>query len=251
VAYNFFVDRHGGIWEGRAGSLTGSVQGDATGGSQGFAQLCCFLGNHSLEPPTAAATESMLLLLAWLADRHGLDTSPGATTTFESRGSNRWSAGTLVTTATIAGHRDMSATECPGELLYPAVRDGYQAEVTARRSMAHVVPSTQPSEPGADQPAPTEASTPATGDVSDTTAPEPTTSAASSSTTLAASPSTTQGVVAPQAPVPSDQAGGGDRGAVTLLAAGAVAAAAGGGLLLAQHRARPDDDSRDQVGDEP
>ena len=49
VAYNFFIDRHGTVWEGRAASLEGPVMPDATGGSQGFAQLCCFVGDHTAE----------------------------------------------------------------------------------------------------------------------------------------------------------------------------------------------------------
>lgn len=35
VAYSFFVDRYGGVWEGRAGCLAGPVKPDATGGARG------------------------------------------------------------------------------------------------------------------------------------------------------------------------------------------------------------------------
>lgn len=118
VAYNFFVDRFGEIWEGRTGSLAGPVIADATGGNQGFSQLCCLIGDHRIEPPTAAALDSLSRLLAALADRHGIDTAPGATATFISRGSNRWPRGETVTAGTIAGHRDMSRTECPGDACY-------------------------------------------------------------------------------------------------------------------------------------
>ncbi len=45
IAYNFMVDRFGQIFEARAGSLAGPVAGSATGGNQGFSQLCCFLGH--------------------------------------------------------------------------------------------------------------------------------------------------------------------------------------------------------------
>ena len=117
VAYNFFVDRYGVIWEGRQGSIAGPVRGDATGGSQGFAELACFVGDFTSEAPTEDALTSMSALLAWLGARNGLDlTTP---TTFVSRGSNRWRAGTQVTTDQIAGHRDMSRTACPGDALYP------------------------------------------------------------------------------------------------------------------------------------
>lgn len=121
VAYNFFVDRYGEIWEGRTGSLVAPVIGDATGGNQGFSQLCCLIGDHRAEPPTPAALGSLSRLLAALADRYGIDTAPGATTTFISRGSNRWAAGRTVTTSTIAGHRDMSRTECPGDACYALI----------------------------------------------------------------------------------------------------------------------------------
>jgi hypothetical protein len=131
VAYNFFVDRFGVIWEGRAGSLGGPVKPDATGGSQGFAQLCCFIGDHQVEAPTPEARSSMTALLAALANVYAIDTTPGATTSFLSRGSNKWPTGTTVTTATIAGHRDMSLTACPGDAAYGLVRDTFPADVTA------------------------------------------------------------------------------------------------------------------------
>ena len=71
LAYNFMVDRFGGVWEGRTGSLDGPVQASATGGSQGFAQLACFIGEFTASPPTAAARSSMLRLLAMLAELFG------------------------------------------------------------------------------------------------------------------------------------------------------------------------------------
>jgi hypothetical protein len=131
VAYNFFVDRYGTVWEGRAGSLAGPVMPDATGGSQGFSQIACFIGDHTSEPPTPEAQQAMTSLLAGLAETYGIDPTPGATTTFESRGSNKWPAGTPVTTTTIAGHRDMSLTSCPGDAAYPLVRDVFPGQVAA------------------------------------------------------------------------------------------------------------------------
>ena len=119
VCYEFFIGRDGDVWEGRAGALTGPVVADATGGSQGFAQLICMLGDFTSVLPTPAALASLVNVLAWLSDRYDIDISPGATTSFISRGSQRWPAGTAVTTPTIAGHRDMSFTACPGDALYP------------------------------------------------------------------------------------------------------------------------------------
>ena len=202
VAYNFFVDRFGGVWEGREGSLSGPVKSDATGGSQGFTQLCCLIGEFTLEPPTPEALASLTALLAWLADSYGIDTAPGATATFTSRGSNRWPAGTVVTTATIAGHRDMSATACPGDACYPIVRDDLPRAVTALRSPATT-----------------------------TTAPAPTTTAAPTTSTAAGSDE-----------VASPPPGGGDdggSGATLALAGGAagVAVALGAAAVVRRRRA--------------
>lgn len=141
VAYNFFVDRFGGVWEGRTGSLTRPVKASATGGSQGHALLCCFLGDHSTEQPTEAAWSSMTQLLASLADRYAIDTSPGASVTFTSRGSNLWPTGAQVTTTTIAGHRDMSQTACPGDAAFAVVKGELPGMVTrARTSLAAPAP---------------------------------------------------------------------------------------------------------------
>lgn len=119
VCYEFFIGRDGDVWEGRAGALTGPVVADATGGSQGFAQLICLLGDFTTELPTDAAQNALVMVLAWLADRYAIDITPGATASFVSRGSQRWPAGTPVETYTISGHRDMSYTACPGDALYP------------------------------------------------------------------------------------------------------------------------------------
>ena len=115
VCYQFFVGRDGDVWEGRAGALAGPVEADATGGSQGWAQLVCLLGDFSSSPPTAAAVDSLVRLLEWIARRDAIDVTDGAATTFVSRGSQRWRAGATVTTSTISAHRDMSFTVCPGD----------------------------------------------------------------------------------------------------------------------------------------
>lgn len=123
IAYNFLVDRFGRVWEGRKGSIAGAVQGSATGGSQGFAVLCAFIGDHSNEAPSDAAVDAMGRLLGQLASTYGINVAPGATTTFVSRGSNRHPQGNSVTAATISAHRDMSQTSCPGDAGVQVITD--------------------------------------------------------------------------------------------------------------------------------
>jgi hypothetical protein len=131
VCYHFFVDRFGRVWEGRAGSLAGPVVADATGGNQGYAQLVCLVGDFTSQMPSAPALEALATTLAWLAGRYSVDTSPGASVQFVSRGSQRWPRGTIVTTATVAPHRSMSYTACPGNTFAPYVERRLQADVHA------------------------------------------------------------------------------------------------------------------------
>jgi hypothetical protein len=190
IAYNFLVDRFGGIWEGRAGSVEAPVKGDATGGSQGFAVLCCFIGDHRTAPPSPEAQASLVSLLAWLAERYGIDPRPGTTTSFTSRGSNRWPSGTPVTTTTIAGHRDMSKTVCPGDAAYHLVRNDFPARVTAAMGLSAAPPPTSSSTSP-----PTTNAAPTTSAPTPTSATEPMTA-----TTLLATPTSSSRAPAVAAP---------------------------------------------------
>ena len=118
VCYHFMIGADGSIWEARAGSLDGPVVADATGGNQGYAQLICLIGNFVGEAPTLAAQDSLMRMMIFLADRYEIDSAPAASVTFVSRGSNRYRAGSQITTSTISGHRDCSATACPGDVGY-------------------------------------------------------------------------------------------------------------------------------------
>lgn len=131
IAYNFLVDRWGQIFEGRQGSIASPVRGDATGGSQGFALLACFIGDHSDVAPTEEAQAAMVALLAWLGVTYRIDTRPGATAEFVSRGSNLHPEGKLVVTPTITGHRTMSRTTCPGDKAFELVESTFPEQVTA------------------------------------------------------------------------------------------------------------------------
>ena len=215
IAYNFIVDRFGRVWETRSGSIDRPVAGDATGGSQGFDQKCAFLGDHGTEPPSAAAATAMVGLLAFLADRSDVDTTPGATTAFVSRGSNRHPSGSTVTSATITGHRTLSSTACPGDAAFALVRDRFPGEVTARRVGAAPAPS-QPASPTPSSTSPS----------SHATAPPSTTAPA---TTSSPAPSHANGPT----PVPADQPPDWFVGGA---AAGAGAVLLGGLLVLRSRR---------------
>lgn len=178
VAYNFLIDEEGGVWEGRTGSLDGPVAGDATGGNQGFTQLVCLIGNFDARQPSSAALGSLVQVLAWLADRYDIPTSPGSQVSFTSRGSNRHAAGTEVTTPTITGHRAMSQTSCPGDYLNDYVVSGLMADVDQLRTTGSFTPTTP-------------SSTTPTTTSSTTTSPTTTSSSTTTSTTTTSTTTTT------------------------------------------------------------
>ena len=136
VAYNFFVDRFGGVWEGRTGSIAGPIRGSATGGNQGYSQLCYMIGDFTVDAPSAEALRSLTKLLAALADRYQIETTPGSQVQFASLKSNRWPKGSQVTARTISGHREMSLTSCPGDRLFEKVKADLQRDVTKLRQSA-------------------------------------------------------------------------------------------------------------------
>ena len=59
------------------------------------------------------------MTLAWLATKNKIMVDQTKLVSFTSRGSNKWKSGTTVKARPISGHRDMSATVCPGKFVYP------------------------------------------------------------------------------------------------------------------------------------
>ena len=244
IAYNFLIDADGGIWEGRAGSLSGPVAGDATGGNQGFSQLVCIIGDYNAISPTQKSLDSLLGMLAWLADRYGVSTAPGSEVSFVSRGSNRWAAGTTVTTPTITGHRTMSQTTCPGDHLYSYVAAGLTGDVDRVRGGSAGAPPSTTAPPTAAAPT---TSAPATTTPT-TTKPTTTTTTTTSTTTTTTSSTTTtlpttSTSIAPAASTPPTTAPSLASGAVEeaeispwLLTGAGATVAVGAGLLVWRQR---------------
>lgn len=258
VAYNFFVDDAGVVYEARAGSLVGPVEASATGGSQGFAQLVCLLGDFTLQNPTDAALASLTSTLAWLGARYDVDTTPGATVAIESRGSNRWMEGEVVAADTVSGHREMSQTACPGDTFYPylksviwpAVHDVAIGAVPTSAPAATTAPAT--SAPPTTAAPPTTGSDTRSSDVPDasgapsTASPSVTsTGRATASEEISGSPSPaedTQSSVGPgMDPGLDDTAGSdsrGDAGIETYTVVGGAAVATGAAALAWRARRR-------------
>lgn len=157
IGYNFLVDEQGRVWEGRwsrsyapgtspsgddeqGRGVTGSHTGGWNSGTVGIA----LLGNLVDRDATPAARSALVDVLAWEADKNGLD--PKATTAFTNPVS-----GATTTTPNIAGHRDYVATECPGGTFYatlPRLRDEVAARTAGSTpSPAPATDTTAPSTP--------------------------------------------------------------------------------------------------------
>jgi len=117
VGYNFLVDRFGTVFEGRFGGATNAVVGAHAEGFNTGSTGVAVLGTFSTEPVPSAAYGAVRNLLAWKLAVHGVD--PNATVV----------AGGI-SVRTITGHRDLNATECPGDMaesLLPTLRSDVAA----------------------------------------------------------------------------------------------------------------------------
>lgn len=118
IAYNFVVDKFGGIWQGRSGDITKPVVGGHAMGFNTYSVGVTLLGQFepgatpAAAKPTAAMIDSTGRLLAWKLGLHGID--PQNTVTVTSAGSSRYSSGTRVTLPVINAHQQSGFTACPG-----------------------------------------------------------------------------------------------------------------------------------------
>ena len=101
IAYHFLIDQEGTVWELRDLQHQGDT---ATSYDPNGHFLPVLEGNFEEIELPQAQLDSLVLLLAW-ASRH-----------FE------------VSLDTLKGHRDLAATLCPGEHLYPWIKSGQLAE---------------------------------------------------------------------------------------------------------------------------
>jgi hypothetical protein len=93
--YNWQVDRMGRIWEIRGEDFMCAANGNSTSNSQGPAILCLVNG---AEPANQAMIESVRTLITYCETKAGRPLN-------------------------IVGHRDVRATQCPGEGLYRQIQN--------------------------------------------------------------------------------------------------------------------------------
>lgn len=140
VGYNFFVDKYGQIFEGRAGGVDQPVVGAQAQGWNAQSTGVANLGTYSDVPQTPQAIDAMARLLAWKLPLHGVPVTGTVALASAGGETNRYPRGTMHTFERISGHRDGNETECPGAQLFaqlPSLRaqaDGKAPDVIAPAS---------------------------------------------------------------------------------------------------------------------
>ena len=126
IAYNFLVDRYGGMWEGRQGGMEKAIIGGHTYGFNTSTSGVSQLGDFQAGSAPYAMTQATKSLVGWKLARHGIE--PSGTTTLVNRSGSTINGvpdGGSVTVPKIVGHRDLGTTSCPGASTYvqlPAMR---------------------------------------------------------------------------------------------------------------------------------
>ncbi len=145
IAYNWLIDPNGNIYEGRWAQdyppgipHTGERNGANVRGGHAIYHNSrtvgvALMGNYDIADPSAAMIESLVNFLAWKCARWGLD--PRASGTYSA------SNGAVENLFNICGHRDTSATACPGirvESMLPALRRARRGTDVRRRLLDRV-----------------------------------------------------------------------------------------------------------------
>lgn len=119
IGYNLLIDRFGTIYEGRAGGLERGVIGAHSGGFNTETFGISIIGTFMSALPPGPARDAVVRATAWKFRVHGISADPNATVDITSRGSTLYPEGATARMHTLSGHRDVSATACPGDALYP------------------------------------------------------------------------------------------------------------------------------------
>ncbi|MDD7933523.1 N-acetylmuramoyl-L-alanine amidase [Actinomycetospora straminea] len=114
IGYHVLVDKFGTVFEGRAGGLARSVIAAHAGGFNRETFGIAMMGDYTAIAPSAATLEATAQLAAYKLG--GLYRAPNASVTLTSTGggTSRYPAGRAVSLPAVFAHRDVGATECPG-----------------------------------------------------------------------------------------------------------------------------------------
>ena len=122
IGYNYLVDKCGTLFEGRRGGVDKAVIGAHTYGFNTGSAGIAVLGTYSNVRVPAVTQTVLAQVAAYKLGKYGFDPSTTAQLT-EGVSDGKFPLNTVVTFNRIAGHRDGTATECPGNALYAQLAD--------------------------------------------------------------------------------------------------------------------------------
>ncbi len=114
IAYNFLIDKWGGIWEGRSGGIERPIVGSHAANFNTGTVGISLIGDFSASDATPEAIESTVAVASWKLALAGVPAN--GTTTVVGTPDNVFPVGQTVTIPTIVGHRDVGQTDCPGRV---------------------------------------------------------------------------------------------------------------------------------------
>ncbi|MDQ2650383.1 MAG: cell wall-binding repeat-containing protein [Actinomycetota bacterium] len=117
IAYNFFVDQYGQVFEGRYGGIRRAVIGGHASGFNSVSTGVAVIGDFTTTAVPQVAYNSIVDVLAFKLGFHGVNPTGSSTVTVGSTTSAKWPEGTSVTLKNISGHGDSNNTSCPGAQL--------------------------------------------------------------------------------------------------------------------------------------
>ena len=156
IGYNFLIDTDGRLYEGRHsgdGSTDAGLSADVTPGEDDAGRGVtgahaygyntgtvgiALLGSLNEQDAQPAARETLERLLAWEAERHGLDPRGEGLYTNPVTGASR-------SLPNVAAHRDVVATDCPGAVFYEGLPE-------FRHAVARRLSATPPDPPATSPP---------------------------------------------------------------------------------------------------
>jgi hypothetical protein len=138
IAYNFLIDKYGGIWEGRGGGIAVNIRGAHANAFNDETAGIALIGDYSRAKVPAAALAALKKLIPWRLAAGGV-TNPAGKTRYATNGK---------TMSVVIGHQDAvykrggiwyNQTDCPGKYLaakLPSLRAGARFPLTDRPKLS-------------------------------------------------------------------------------------------------------------------
>ncbi|OKL48525.1 hypothetical protein BSR28_02220 [Boudabousia liubingyangii] len=121
IGYNVLVDKYGNAWQGRNGDVTKLPQGAHAYGANMQTFGISVIGNYDKQAPRPEVLRTVAQIAGWKLTQNNLDPHGKMVLTGTLRGYK-----TPLTTDVISGHRQVGATDCPGDAFFaklPEVRN--------------------------------------------------------------------------------------------------------------------------------